>query len=535
MKSKFLSLFFIIIFILSLTGCSKDLPTRIQYDLEEEPTTLDPQCATDKSAFLVINNLFEGLITIDPSGNLVNGLAEDHSVSEDGLTYHFTLRANQKWSNGYPLTANDFVFAFQRLFDPSTRSQMATSFYCIQNAQAIAEQGADINSLGVRALSDTELEIKLDYANSMFLQLLTTSAAMPCNEQFFYESKGIYGMEAKAMISCGPFQLNSWVHKDDGYIKLNKNEHYFNQANVAINGATLWTDTPKEEQLSRFLEGITHVYLYSGKTDSKISEQDDIQLSNYQNTVWGIMMNTQHSQLSNENLRKALAYCLDRERYENIIPPYLSVVKGIIPPGILLNNISYREQANTIPYLNYNLEQAHLAYEAALQELNVKKLDPLTLLVPSNSDIRHQEYFSYLSQTIQKEFNIFIAVEEASESAISQKISSSKDYDMAIICLSANYNHPMSILNQFSSGNQNAIYQMHNEQYQQNTNQILLNTDPNLILQSCIQAEQILLNNAIILPLYYQTDYLATTNSIDGVLTNPQNGYLSFRYAFFHN
>ena len=108
-----------------------------RYDITSEPTNLDPQLANDHESMLVIQNSFEGLLTVDEDNQIAQGVAERYEVSDDDLIYTFYLRQDAKWSDGTPVTAEDFVFAFQRLVDPATLSPHASSFFCIKNAQSI--------------------------------------------------------------------------------------------------------------------------------------------------------------------------------------------------------------------------------------------------------------------------------------------------------------------------------------------------------------------------------------------------------------
>lgn len=533
MKKRFFLLLTIIVFMFPLVSCGKDPSTRIAYDLKKEPVSLDPQSASDEASFTVINNLFEGLLTTGENGQLQNGLAESYQVSDDELTYTFTLRKGLKWSNGYPLTADDFVYGFQRLFDPSTRSETASSFFCIKNSQDIYEGRKDVGQLGVTALSDTQLKIELEYANSLFLQLLTTAPAMPCNRQFFEETKGTYGLEAESSISTGPFSLYYWAHDDDGYLKLVNNEEYYDKESVKLTSVVLWTDVDEEEYLSRLKEETTHAYFFEGPVDSEIEQSNDFYLQRRENTVWGIAMNLNDEQLKNKNLRMALAYCFDRSRFAQTLPDYLTIAKGLIPSDILLGSDFYREQAEgKVSLLPDDPEAAKAAKNAALAEMGVSKLKEITLLVPKDTAIVHQKYFSYISQVIQRDLNIFISVNEVSEKEWQQKLESG-DFDLAVQKVTAAYNHPLAVLNQFSE-NEN-IYGYQNGEYNRLTQEILLSPDIEQTLDKCIQAEKMLIEDSVLVPMYQQSDFLAINREVEGLFISPHNGCLTFRYAGFQN
>src|SRR5258708_3762971 len=148
-----------------------------------EPETLDPHRTSTVPESNILRNLFEGLMVLDPSGNVAPGVAENFSVSEDGLTYTFRLRANARWSNGEPVTAADFVYSLRRIEDPKTHSQYAEVLYPIKNAQEVNTGKAALTDLGAAAIDARTVEIALKAPTPYFLQLLTHTSSLPVNER----------------------------------------------------------------------------------------------------------------------------------------------------------------------------------------------------------------------------------------------------------------------------------------------------------------------------------------------------------------
>ncbi|MGI5959535.1 MAG: peptide ABC transporter substrate-binding protein [Massiliimalia sp.] len=516
------------------TSCGGEIRTWLSYDLSGDPSNLDPQCATGDSAYTVINNIFEGLMTADEQGNLVCGLAEKYTVSEDKLTYRFTLRDGLKWSDGeHAVTAHDFVFAFQRLFDPKTRSASASSFYCIKNSQNVAEGRADISSLGVYAPSDTELVFELEYPNSMFLQLLTTAPAMPCNQEFFEQTEGTYGLDSSSLISTGPYYLKSWVEDEESYIKLGKNDSYYSADQVNLTSLTLYTNTEDEEVIDRFIKGDTQVYAYSGKTDRELQKNiDDYQSSVSQNVLWGLALNPANEYLQNTSLRLALAHCFDRARYAEVLPDYLTAADAMVPPEVTLDGENYRENSQEVKAPGYDPELAKTEYAQALAQLQTAELNNLKVLIPNDTGIDHLEYFNYISQSFQREFNLFLSVEEVSSDDLEDRMEQG-DYQIAVIPLESNYDSPAAVLNRFSSHSQTNRMDYQNASFDNALNAALTESNPQMVLENYQLAEQILLNDAVLLPMYYESNYLLFDSDADGVMKNKQNGYLTFRYTCF--
>lgn len=521
------------------SGCSSQ--SDLTYDLAGEPATLDPQSANDPYAFTVINEIFEGLTKVQEDGSIGLGVAESYRVSDDQLTYTFTLRDGLHWSNGYSCTANDFVFAFQRLLNPRTKSQTAHNFYCIKNATAVAEGTLEVDQLGVYANSDTELVIELERPNAFLLELLSTAPAMPCNEQFFNETRGEYGLKGAALISNSAYQADKWIV--GSYIKLIPNQRYYDQDQIHLNSMVFWlcySDTPAEgetqsEILTRFYDGDSVAYTCSGKPDEGLFDSS-YTLTTHDNTVWGLTFNQRSTDsvkqqiLNNQDFRLAIANCFDRSRYQDLLPEYLTVTDTIIPPGVSIDGSSYRDQAGDMTVYGLNSDSAKSHYQAMLNATGVQQVTGLSVLIAENDSVNNEQYFGYLSQVIQRELNLFLTIETVDQSEFDSRLANG-NYDLAIVSLEADFDHPISILEDFQTGSAE-----NNTGYSDSTldsylDQLYRGSDGEAGL--CKLAEQHLLDSGIFLPLYYQTSYLAVNKSVSGVFLNPQNGAVDFRYARF--
>lgn len=543
MKKKLLSgLLAVLLLIPTLglfSGCSSQ--SDLTYDLAGEPATLDPQSANDPYAFTVINEIFEGLTKVQEDGSIGLGVAESYRVSDDQLTYTFTLRDGLHWSNGYSCTANDFVFAFQRLLNPRTKSQTAHNFYCIKNATAVAEGTLEVDQLGVYANSDTELVIELERPNAFLLELLSTAPAMPCNEQFFNETRGEYGLKGAALISNSAYQADRWIV--GSYIKLIPNQRYYDQDQIHLNSMVFWlcySDTPAEgeaqsEILTRFYDGDSVAYTCSGKPDEGLFDSS-YTLTTHDNTVWGLTFNQRSTDsvkqqiLNNQDFRLAIANCFDRSRYQDLLPEYLTVTDTIIPPGVSIDGSSYRDQTGDMTVYGLNSDSAKSHYQAMLNATGVQQVTGLSVLIAENDSVNNEQYFGYLSQVIQRELNLFLTVETVDQSEFDSRLANG-NYDLAIVSLEADFDHPISILEDFQTGSAE-----NNTGYSDSTldsylDQLYRGSDGEAGL--CKLAEQHLLDSGIFLPLYYQTSYLAVNKSVSGVFLNPQNGAVDFRYARF--
>lgn len=309
-------------FIVICSACSQKDGTgfTFKYDISQNPRTLDPQTATDSASYEIISNMFDGLFRIDKDGNIQNAVAENYTVSADGLTYTFDLRKDVYWCDRYDFeaqcTANDFVFAFQRLFKPSTKSKTASGFFCIKNSEAINKgKITDLSELGVKAEGDFKLIIQLEAPTPSLLSLLTTPPAMPCNEKFYDLTNGRYGLYADAVASNGSFLMYQWSYDqwstDNNYIILRANTKNNANNEIAPRGLNFFIDS--ENCFQNFVDEARHVYIASGEEAIQLLNKG-YEYTENENRVWGIVFNTKSKAFKNVDLRKALSYSINRDK-----------------------------------------------------------------------------------------------------------------------------------------------------------------------------------------------------------------------------
>ena len=398
-----------------------------------------------------------------------------------------------------------------------------------------------MDQLGVYANSDTELVIELERPNAFLLELLSTAPAMPCNEQFFNETRGEYGLKGAALISNSAYEADRWIV--GSYIKLIPNQRYYDQDQIHLNSMVFWlcySDTPAEgetqsEILTRFYDGDSVAYTCSGKPDSGLFGSS-YTLTTHDNTVWGLTFNQRSADsvkqqiLNNQDFRLAIANCFDRSRYQDLLPEYLTVTDTIIPPGVSIDGSSYRDQTGDMTVYGLNSDSAKSHYQAMLNATGVQQVTGLSVLIAENDSVNNEQYFGYLSQVIQRELNLFLTVETVDQSEFDSRLSSG-NYDLAIVSLEADFDHPISILEDFQTGSAENTTGYSDSTLDSYLDQLYRGSDGEAGL--CKLAEQHLLDSGIFLPLYYQTSYLAVNKSVSGVFLNPQNGAVDFRYARF--
>ena len=299
-----------------------------------EPQTLDPGHTSIDVEEMIVKDLFEGLLVYDAAGKIIPGAAESWTISKDGATYTFKIRANAKWSNGDPVTAGDFVYSFGRVENPKEAATYANILYPIKNAQAINGGKAELSTLGAKALDDKTLELTLERPTPYILQLLAHQTALPVHKASI-EKFGKDWIKPGNMVTNGAYMLTENVAND--HITMVKNPNYWDGANVKIDKVV---DYPIEDQAAsqqRFLAGEMDM-VFNFQADQREFLKGKI---GDQVHVWPSVANYYYEfderqpPFDDVRVRRALSMAIDRDFLANKIfsganlPCY-----SWVPPGI---------------------------------------------------------------------------------------------------------------------------------------------------------------------------------------------------------
>jgi oligopeptide transport system substrate-binding protein len=221
-----------------------------------DPETLDPAHATFEAENNILRDLYEGLVTYDEAGNTIPGDAESWAVSADGLTYTFTIRADARWSNGDPVTADDYVYSFRRVEDPKQSAGYAGVLYPIRNAEAVntatPDSPVDVTTLGVKALDAHTLQITLEHPTPYFITLLAEPAALPVYRPAV-EKYGTDFTTPANLVSNGAFTLADDVAND--HVTLARNPEFWDAANVKLDKVVFYPTDDQGAAVRRFQAG----------------------------------------------------------------------------------------------------------------------------------------------------------------------------------------------------------------------------------------------------------------------------------------
>tara|TARA_R110002073_G_scaffold73512_6_gene179929 strand:- start:2037 stop:3692 length:1656 start_codon:yes stop_codon:yes gene_type:complete len=298
-----------------------------------EPLTLDPHKASGTWENNIIGDMFIGLFTEDVDANPIPGMAESWTVSDDGLVWTFTLR-DATWSDGVPVTADDFVYGFQRILEPATLAQYASLLYPIENAQEVNTGAMTPDNVGVSAIDDHTLEIRLEYPAPYLPGLLTHYTTFPV-PRHVVEEQGDQWIQPRNIVVNGPYTLEQW--STNNFVHLIRNENFYDNSNVCLDEIYYYPtiDTAAAARRVRNNELDANNEFPGQHIDSLREEMPDyVRVNPYMGTVY-YAINTDMEQFQDVRVRNALGMAIDRDFLASEIyragqlPAY-----SLVPPGV---------------------------------------------------------------------------------------------------------------------------------------------------------------------------------------------------------
>ncbi|MFY9359350.1 MAG: ABC transporter substrate-binding protein [Bacillota bacterium] len=374
----------------------------LNLNLGEEPPDLQSITCTDAVSMDILNATLEGLVRMNANGEYEqgSGLAESWTISDDGLVYTFELKEGLKWSNGEPLTAHDFEYAWKKVVDPRTASQYNYMMFFVKGAeavanveipdkesdpegyeQAMAELQEAMDNMGVKALDDLTLEVTLEAPSAFFLSLTAFSPYFPLNQAAHEQWGEEYATEPDKMLYCGPFVIDEWKHGSKMVLK--KNPNYWDADNVKL----------EQINLDMIKDINTPVTMYEAKELDVIgvpgdfipkfqAERPDEFKQMPEAVTFYLECNLNHPLLKDQRVRQALSLALDRQEYcDNVLRNYSAPAYAYNPPSISSEEPSVpfvEKYLNDYLPINGDVEKAREIFKAAVEALGYEAPEPPT-------------------------------------------------------------------------------------------------------------------------------------------------------------
>ncbi len=486
--------------------------TSIQRGNGAEPETLDIHKSSGVPEANIQRDLFEGLIAEAADGSPIPGVAESWSVSDDGLIYRFQLRDDARWSNGEPVTAGDFVFAFERALNPKTASDYAFILWPIKNAERYSKGEIDDPAqLGIEALDDSTLKITLASPTPYFLSLLTHHMAYPVSRKAI-TTYGRQWTRPGKLVSNGAYQLAEW--QPQSHILLKKNPHFHDAKHVTVDTIRYLPTEDKNAELRRFRAGeldITEDVPSSQIPWIRKNLADSFHSTPYIGTYYLAFNFTTEPFASQPMLRRALALAIDRELLTSKVTKGGEIpALGWVPPGV----DHYEPQAMNAAGLEQKAReaQARMLYQKA----GYDRGQPLTVELLYNTSDNHKKIAIAVAAMWKKVLGVKTRLRNEEWKVY---LDSRKKRDFQIIRAGwiGDYNDAYTFLSLFKSD----VGQMNpsgyaNAEYDALMKKAESTINPDRRAELMQQAEAKLLEDLPFIPLYYYTTQHLVSPSIEG-------------------
>ena len=521
--AKFLMIF--VFSIVTLAACSGDSESSekiLKVAKDTELASMDQHIATDGLSFEVIAATIEGLYTLDADGNAIPAIAKSYDVSEDGLVYTFHLREDAKWSNGEPVTANDFVYAWRRLVDPNTASEYAfiMDVAGVKNAASVNAGEASLEELGVKAVDDSTLEVTLALPVPYFLQLMTFPSFFPMNEAFVTEKGADYAQSPDGLLANGPFKMTEWTQGHS--FKVEKNDSYYDKDNVNIDGIEYKIMKDAQTAALEFESGNLDVVRLTGEIVDLYKENEAFTLI-HEGYLWYIAPNEEVEELQNVNLRQALGRAVNKEQLTETVLNDGSTVANFIVPVTLATGPDGKDfrETSANDYMTYDVEVAQEYWEKAKQELGIETLTLELLFEDTDSMKKCAEFIQSELQTNLPGLTIELKSQPKKNRL---ELMRAGDYQLGITRWGPDYADPTTYLDMFITGGSNNYPNYSSEEYDTLMNRIGkgdLVYDIEARWEAMKEAEQLLIaEDAAALPMYQQGNTYLIDQQVKGIETH---------------
>lgn len=495
-----------------------DAAKTISLNAGMEPTGLNTLTSTYAIEFSLFKHMYENLVTLDDDDNTVPGAAESWDYDEDTLTYTFHLRKDGVWTNGDPVTAKDFEFAWSQALNPDVASDYAYFLYFIKNAEKYFNGEVAWDEVGVKVVDDYTLEVTMEQPTPYALFLFSFGTLAPINQRF-YEAVGadLYSTEAQYFCTNGPFALTEWSHNDK--IVMQKNDAWHGAADVEVEEIDWKIITDANAALSSFLAGdLDMVGLGTGEL-IKQAEAAGATIQSYTDgTSFYIYFNNNDQYLSNVNLRRALFNAIDEQKeidtvWQNDNEPMTSFTA----PGVsATDGTSFAGKVGELYAPSRDQEKAKEYLATALSELGctVDELSAHLSIDCGDSATSIAEASFY-----QEQWRQVLGIEVTVNSMITKQGSQNRktgNYVMSITGWGPDYNDPNTFLDLWVTDGGNNQTGFSNERYDELIDLAATETDLEKRESYFIECEQIIADQLPIGPAYWRAPSYACSDKIKG-------------------
>ena len=494
-----------------------------------EPADLDPHLVSGVTEHVILSKLFEGLVNLDARTlQPMPGVAESWELSPDGREYTFHLRRSARWSNGDPVTAEDFAYAWRRILTPSLGSEYAHMLHCIQNARLYNEgKLEDFSHVGVRVLDPYTLQVVLEYPTPYFLSMQIHFTYFPVHrgtiERFGrMDERGTQWTRAGNFVGNGAFQLDRW--EPDRILVVKRNPYYWNASEVSLNEIQFYPiDNLNTEEL---LFRVGRLDLTSTVPLNKVEPYqrnypEKIHISPYLGTYF-YRFNTKRRPFDDVRVRRAFSLAINRDDLvRNVVRAGRAPAFSLTPKGI--ENYIPPESAP------FNPEEARRLLAQAGYPEGVG-FPPVEILFNTSED--HRQVAEAIQAMWRENLGIRVGLRNQDWKVYLNSLST-LDYDIARSAWIGDVIDPVNFLECFTSGNGNNRTGFSSPIFDGLIEQARSASSVSERFERLREAEKVLLEEAPIAPLYFYTRVFLKEPRVEGVYPNLL-GYLDFKHVFWN-
>lgn len=518
-------------------GTTAEVGSSIGVMLFTNVMSLDTDLATDGDSFEVIADCIDGLTQMDADGAAIPALAEKIKASKDGMTYTFTLR-DAKWSNGDPVTANDFVFAWRRICkNAGEYAYMMDEIANIKGAAAIiAGEEDDLTTLAVTAKDDKTLVVELEVPVPFFESLMYFPTFYPINEKFYTSLEdGTYGTSPDTFLSNGAFVLSDYT-PGTANLTVTKNPDYWNADAVSLDVINYQVVGSSDNALTAFKSNSLDVAMISG--NQVASAEDDADLADKLTVtgagyMWYLTFsqtkkNAEGGMLANANLRLAISNAIDREALvDNYVMDGSLATYTAVPPQFAASATTGKDfsedQTMFDEFIGYDVERAQEYFEAAKKDLK-KDTFTFTMIYGNNEGDEVAKVAQAIKEQVESNLKgITLNLQPMTKAERLDKMQND-NYDVALTRWGPDYADPMTYLGMWITNNSNNYGFWSNEEYDEIIAECTtgdLVSDYDARWAALYVAETLVMMEAVIAPLYTKANANLINPRVQGIEFHP--------------
>ncbi|WHY00698.1 peptide ABC transporter substrate-binding protein [Neobacillus sp. DY30] len=495
--------------------------------------SMDPSLATDESSFIYLAATMEGLYRLDEKTQPTPGIATEHKVSDDGLTWTFTLREDAKWSNGDPVTAHDFVYSWQRAVDPATASEYGPYMMngVIKNAEKVNKGELAVDQLGVKADGDYTLVVELENPTPYFETLTTFGTFLPLNKKFVEEKGDSFATSSENLLANGPYTMNNWTSTSDSW-DLVKNKDYWDTKTVKMDKLTFKVVKDPQTAVDLYEEGtVDRMDLTSDLVD-QYSTNDDYVVS-ADTFVYFLKFNqTKSEALANKNIRAALSRAFDKEALVGEILNNGSIAaNGLVPKDFTPmpeTGEDFRKVSGDL--VTYDLEKAKEFWAKGLEELGT---DSVELEFLADDDKTTKNLVEYVANQLSTNLEgLKINIKQIPKKQ-RLDLDKSMEYQLQLTRWGPDFLDPFTYMNLFITDGGNNMTGYSSAEYDKLVSETATKfaTDNAARYENFLKAEKLLFEDAVVAPVYQASRAQLVSPKVQGVFVNPFGATYEYKWA----